>query len=929
MADSDSSPGRAGSPASDAPGTPDWAAARPVNVLPSPPFHVLISGLFAPLAAAARPGLGGRRHYETRRDILARFIARWRREVGPDIYPCLRLVLPQTDKARQMYGMKEKVIGRHLVRLLGLAPESDDAQAMVAWKVPGARRHAGDFAERCHAVLQARQMRASFGDLTVDRVNALLDDLGRESTAAGQLPILAEFYDHMNAEELKWLIRIVLRQMHIGASERSVFAAWHRDANALFAVTSSLRRVCWELHDWDYRLPSERQAVTLLECFQPQLAAFPKRDYDRVVRDMRGEPFYIEEKLDGERIQIHVADGGASFRFFSRNAKDYTYLYGRSLDDAAGALTRHLAGALDARVRSAIVDGEMVSWDPAMGAIEPFGSLKTAALAEQAAAGGSHPLFRAFDLLHLNGTALVGFPLYERRRALAAVVRPVPGRFEVHPFETARTKDDIDAALRRVIAEASEGLVIKDPTSLYRVNDRNDDWIKVKPEYMDEFGENLDVLVVGGYYGQGKRRAIVASYLCALRVDELGAADKARRFWSFCKVGGGFTAHEYAEIRHLTDGRWRSWDADRPPPGLVELAGPRGDRERPDVWIEPEHSVVLEIKAAAATTSTQFRTNFTLRFPRFRRLRPDKDWQSALSLQEFFDLKERAEAEADQKDLTIETPRRQQKRAKRELSVLHSTPPESPAKPRNRLFDGHAFYILTERVRPRKTRAQLEALVLEYGGTVAASPADAHVIADRDLVKVVSLKRQGCPLILRPAWIEDCVANMYVLPPEPAHLYFAGEDEAAAARAHVDEFGDSYLRDVDLAEFERTLDAMSDTGADADIYNDFVTEDPAILDCPGTFLLGAVVFVDDDDGRADPSDTARLRTLAAFAGGRVVRDLHDPALTHVVIPAGTDRRADLLAGFLPGDRVPRTVSDRWLLDSWSAKTRLPEEDFRI
>lgn len=52
--------------------------------------------------------------------------------------------------------------------------------------------------------------------------------------------------------------------------------------------------------------------------------------------------FYIEEKMDGERIQVHMSDHGKVFKFFSRKGKDYTSLYGTSLDDKNGSLTKHL-----------------------------------------------------------------------------------------------------------------------------------------------------------------------------------------------------------------------------------------------------------------------------------------------------------------------------------------------------------------------------------------------------------------------------------------------------------------------------------------------------------------------------------------------------------------------------------------------------------
>ncbi len=68
------------------------------------------------------------------------------------------------------------------------------------------------------------------------------------------------------------------------------------------------------------------------------------------------------------------------------------------------------------------------------------------------------------------------------------------------------------------MAEASEGLVLKNPRSIYRLNSRNDDWMKVKPEYMTGFGESLDCIIIGGYYGSGHRGGRLSSFLCGLRV---------------------------------------------------------------------------------------------------------------------------------------------------------------------------------------------------------------------------------------------------------------------------------------------------------------------------------------------------------------------------------------------------------------------------
>jgi len=236
---------------------------------------------------------------------------------------------------------------------------------------------------------------------------------------------------------------------------------------------------------------------------------------------------------------------------------------------------------------------------------------------------------------------------------------------------------------------------------VYRLNDRNDDWMKVKPEYMTEFGESLDLMVLGGYWGSGTRGGILSSYLCGLRVDGnyLEPGGNPMKFRSFCKAGGGFTANDYSKIAHMTDSQWVPWDPKKPPNEYIEIvAGGRGV-DQPDVWIRPDKSIVLEVKAASIIPTDEFRVGKSLRFPRFRRIREDKDWQSALSISGLIALKEEVEKEKAEEEKRIEVEKRRQgtgKRVKREYAVLGASdkPAEfiSSAVQRGpQLFEGRSF----------------------------------------------------------------------------------------------------------------------------------------------------------------------------------------------------------------------------------------------
>ncbi|OLN83744.1 DNA ligase 4-like protein 2 [Colletotrichum chlorophyti] len=907
---------------------------------------------------------------EQRRHIIERFISRWRNEVGNDFYPALRLILPDKDRDRGVYGLKESAIGKLLVKLMKIDKNSEDGYNLLHWKLPGhttASRMAGDFAGRCFEVLSKRPMRTEVGDMTIAEVNEMLDKLAASTGELENLEVFEVFYERMNPEELMWLIRIVLKQMKVGATERTLLDLWHPDGEALFSVSSSLRRVCWELYDPQVRLEQEDTGVSLMECFQPQLAQFQMpSSFQKMVdylRPTEDDPeFWIEEKLDGERMQMHMTEdksvpGGLRFCFWSRKAKDYTYLYGSGLKDEKGTLTRHLADSFAPGVRNLILDGEMITWDPEVDKIMPFGTLKTAALAEQNNPynnSGPRPLYRVFDILLLNDQPLTQYTLRDRHRALEKAVKGVHRRLEIHEYEAATSPDAIEPLLRKVVAEASEGLVLKNPRSMYRLNSRNDDWLKVKPEYMSEFGESLDCVVIGGYYGSGRRGGALSSFMCGLRVSEnhIQAGANPEKCFSFFKVGGGFRAEDYAEIRHRTDGKWIPWDPKKPPVEYIELAG--GDRqyERPDVWIRPSESVVVEAKAASIGASDQFALGLTLRFPRFRRLRTDKNWDEGLSVQEFLDLRKRVEEEAKEKTMSVENrKKRATKRIKREVVIAGTENiPAQFERQKSKLFEGLEFCVLSESLKPfKKTKAQLEMLIKENGGKVSqrAIPRTPMIlIADKNVVKVASLVKEGQNAggvdIIKPKWIKDCLDqkdDSTLLPYEERHLLHATDALKTVALQNTDMYGDSYARDISLDELREVFRDMPKKEPDAEPFDkvQFLTQlEERGWDMgqrKGSIFHRCVVYLHDAAVDADTNDIKllKLRNYLLFGGARLVNDVEDEEITHIVIVGAGDRRTEaaeaLRSEISHRRKIPHILTGQWVQDSWQERTWLDEEKY--
>ena len=126
---------------------------------------------------------------------------------------CLTNSPSQKDRDRTVYGLKEKGIGKIFIKLMKINKTSPDAFALINWKLPGMRSAAtGDFAGRCYEVIRKRPMRTSPGSLTVAQVNDMLDRLSLSNKEEQQLPIMEEFYMNMCAEELMWMVRIILKR---------------------------------------------------------------------------------------------------------------------------------------------------------------------------------------------------------------------------------------------------------------------------------------------------------------------------------------------------------------------------------------------------------------------------------------------------------------------------------------------------------------------------------------------------------------------------------------------------------------------------------------------------------------------------------------------------------------------------------------------
>ena len=207
--------------------------------------------------------------------------------------------------------------------------------------------------------------------------------------------IMHWFIQRLLPLEIKWLLRIICKDLKLGVSERTVLGEWHPNAYRLWTTSSDLQGIA-RLTDQAQVLGEDQIQVQIMVPFKPMLG-YKADKFNLLPGYLKsfGKPVYVQEKIDGERIVIHYQRG--QFRFFSRKSTEWVQ-HGRDFE--SGSWTRHLGGKFwvdqpgVAEIEEFILDGEMVAVDSQTNEILPFGTLRSAQVGTVDADGGlaTHPL---------------------------------------------------------------------------------------------------------------------------------------------------------------------------------------------------------------------------------------------------------------------------------------------------------------------------------------------------------------------------------------------------------------------------------------------------------------------------------------------------------------------------------------------------------
>lgn len=489
--------------------------------------------------------------------------------------------------------------------------------------------------------------------LTVTKVfntfRAIAKESGKDSQEKKKNHIKALLVAATDCEP-QYLIRLLQVKLRIGLAEQTLLAALGQAAvytekhstppphiqSPLEEAAKIVKQVYSLLPVYDKIIPallsggvwnlSNTCCFTLGVPVGPMLAK-PSKGVSEIVQKFQDTEYTCEYKYDGERAQIHYMEDG-SVEIYSRNAERNTGKF----PDVAVAMSRLKKSS----VTSFVLDCELVAYDRENNKILPFQVLSTRARKNVSMSDIKvNVCIFAFDILFLNGRPLIQEQLKVRRECLYDSFEQQAGFFQFATAITSKDIDEIQKFLDAAVESSSEGLIIKtlNKDATYEPSKRSLNWLKLKKDYMDSFGDSLDLVPIAAFHGRGKRTGVYGAFLLACYDTN------NEEFQSICKIGTGFS-ETVLEERSVS-----LREKVIPKPKTYYSYADASNTNNPDVWFEPTQ--VWEVKAADLTISPVYRAavgivdpdkGISLRFPRLVRVREDKKPEEASSSEQVAEM---------------------------------------------------------------------------------------------------------------------------------------------------------------------------------------------------------------------------------------------------------------------------------------------------
>ena len=432
----------------------------------------------------------------------------------------------------------------------------------------------------------------------------------------------------------RYVSRVVIGNLRLGLSDKTVFDAlsWAktgtkdmRDAiERAYGARADIGDLAATIIATDLDELLVQLAKVKLQAGIPLAAKLVEREKDALTVFERLGECMLQPKLDGLRAQIHLTKDG------------HAAIYSRNMESLTDSFPDIVEAVKNLGVESIIIDSEAIGYDYENDTYLPFQeTIQRRRKYDVGEAADSIPVkAMAFDLMYLNGEDLSQMPLEYRVQKLQEILTKAKSTvINLLEVVTVKTGEELENYFQEQIGKGLEGIIAKKLGTFYEPGTRNYDWIKLKANTQAHMVDTVDSVVLGYYTGRGVRAKFGVG---ALLVGVYNQTDG--KYYSVAKVGTGMKDEDLETIKRVL----------KP----LELPGQPAESVvekmlHPDVWVQPQ--IVMEIDADQITRSPSHTAawdlpagfehdtkgkGLSLRFPRMKVWKRDKDATQATSVQE-------------------------------------------------------------------------------------------------------------------------------------------------------------------------------------------------------------------------------------------------------------------------------------------------------
>jgi len=592
-------------------------------------------------------------------------------EIDKACYLCLGQLAPKYEGKE--FNMAEKM----MLRSLGIA---FDGSPEVTKKI---YKETGDLGETALKLKERKgggkeeipKLKISIFEV-YDRLLKVAEDEG-EGSVERKVNKMAKLLKELDSLSAKYVARIPVNKLRLGFSHMTILDSLSWMAVGDKSLRTQLERAFNVLADiGKIARIFKKEGLKGIQRIESEVgvpirAALAERlpDAKKILEKMEGQ-CVLEPKYDGFRCQIHIDENkeqkiksqGEDLNLFGNDTKKYfVRIFSRNLDNTTNMFPDIIEAVQDLKVKSAILDGEAIGFNPKTGKFLAFQETVQRKRKHGVAKKAKELPLKVFvfDLLYLNGESLLTKPFFERRKLLEKILsentKGEKGIILTQQKIVSKTTE-FDDFFRQVVGEELEGLMAKKLNAVYQAGGRNFNWVKYKIGMKSELIDTVDCLVMGYYRGKGKRAGFgIGAFLVGLvlplrekfRIKNLPAYRRDRElrtkiknlelkkefvFLTVSKIGTGLTDEQWQEIYKRCE---KLKVSKRPEEYIVDK------NLNPDVWCQ--QGLVVEIEADSITRSPIHSAGLAFRFPRLKRFRDDKKSHQTTSLKELKDLSKNPE----------------------------------------------------------------------------------------------------------------------------------------------------------------------------------------------------------------------------------------------------------------------------------------------